>query len=142
VKHPKVIPGTPQPLDDTPLGLSEPTDSFLSRFMLLGKGICDEAPAHIAVHLIQDLTDAPAPYVHAHCHPSFDEIGLVIGQPGALEYEMVLDGEVHRVCAPACICIPAGTLHRARAVRGSGAYVCMLMDPRGPNASNTVKAGS
>lgn len=140
MKDPRVIPGTPQPLDDTLLGLSEPTDSFLNRFMLLGKAIRDEAPVHIAAHLIQDLADTPAAYVHAHCHPSFDEIGLVIGRPGALEYEMVLGGKVHKVCAPACIFIPAGTLHRARALRGDAAYVCMLMDPRGPNASNTVKA--
>ena len=142
MKNPAVIPGTPQTLLETPLGLSRPIDSFLKRFVLLNKETYDAAPAHIAVHLIQGIADSPAPYVHAHSHPSCDEIGLVIGQPGALEYEMILGEETHKILSPACIFIPAGTLHRARALRGSGAYVCMLMDPSGPQPSSIAKAGS
>ena len=139
MKQPRVIAGTPQRLDETPLGRPEQIDSFLSRFTLMQKEVCDDAPVHIAVHLIKDLADAPSPYVAAHCHPDCDEIGLVIGQPGALEYEMILNGEVHRISSPGSIYIPAGTVHCARALRGNGAYTCMLMDPNGPNPSNTAR---
>ncbi len=141
MKIPRVTPGTPQPLDETPLGRSGSIDSFLNRFLLLNQECCAGAPAHIAVHFIQGLTAPPAPYVYAHSHPACDEIGLVIGPPGALEYEMILGDKVHQICSPASIFIPAGTVHRARAARGNGAYVCILMDPRGPNPSNSVKAG-
>jgi len=140
MKQPQVLSGTLQTLQETPLGLPRQTSSFLSRYMLLNKENCSGAPAHIAVHLISDLAEGPSPYVHAHLHPSSDEIGLVIGQPGDLEYEIVLNGNAQTVRSPGCVFIPAGTVHRARALRGNGAYVCILMDPRGPTAANSVSA--
>ena len=127
-------------MDETVLGRPQQIGSFLNRYVLLNKENCDDAPVHVAMHLITSLTDAPPPYVHAHAHPSCDEIGLVIGQPGALEYEIILDGNVHTVRSPGSIFIPAGTVHRARALRGNGAYVCVLMDPEGPTPANSVKA--
>ncbi len=138
MKSPRVMPGKPQPLHETMLGKAKSIESVLSRYLLLNQAACDGAPAHIAVHLIRDLNEAPDPYVHAHRHPTCDEIGLVVGQPGQLEYEMVLDGATHRITSPGSIFIPAGTRHRARALHGQGAYVCILMDPHGPGPSNTV----
>jgi mannose-6-phosphate isomerase-like protein (cupin superfamily) len=140
MKQPKVLSGTPQALQETPLGLPQHISSFLSRYTLLNNGNCSGAPAHIALHLIKGLAEGPSPYVHAHFHPSSDEIGLVIGQPGDLEYEVLLNGSAHTVRSPGCIFIPAGTVHRARALRGNGAYVCMLMDPQGPTPANSVRA--
>jgi hypothetical protein len=142
MKNPAVIQGTPQALAETPLGLSQPINSFLKRFVLLNKEVYDEAPMHLAVHLIDGLAATPTPYVHAHSHPSCDEIGLVIGQPGALQYEILLGKDIHKVSSPACIFIPAGTIHRARALWGNGAYVCMLMDPLGPQPSSVNTIGS
>jgi hypothetical protein len=142
MKQPKVLSVTLQPLLETPFGLPQQISSFLTRYRLLTNENCSGAPAHIAVHLIKDLAEAPTPYVRAHSHPSSDEFGLVIGQPGDLEYEMLLNGNVHIIRSPGCIFIPAGTVHRARALRGNGAYVCVLMDPRGPAPANTVWADS
>jgi quercetin dioxygenase-like cupin family protein len=116
--------------------------SFLSRYVLMNKETCSDAPAHIAVHLISGIADAPDPYVHSHVHPTSDEIGLVIGGPADLEYQILLNGNAHVVRSPGCVFIPAGTVHRARAVRGSGAYVCMLMDPQGPTQANSISADS
>lgn len=129
--------GRLQALNETSLGKAESAPEFLKRFVLLNKEINPDAPCHIATHLIKDLKDEPEPYVHAHSHSSCDEIGLVIGQPGALEYEMVLGDKVHRLQSPASIFIPAGTVHRARAIRGNGAYVCILMDAKGPSSANS-----
>ena len=137
----KVMSGKLHPLNETALGRPQQVDSFLRRYVLVNKENCAEAPVHVAVHVITGLTEAPPPYVEAHAHPSCHEIGLVIGPPGALEYEIILDGTAHIVRSPGSIFIPAGTVHRARALRGNGAYVCMLMDPQGPTSGNCVKAG-
>lgn len=142
MKVPQITPGKPQALNETLLGRPLSTDSFLKRFRLLDQECCDGAPVHIAVHLVQGLKEAPTPYVNAHCHPACDEIGLVIGQPGELEYEIILNGKIHQVISPASIFIPAGTVHRARAMRGNGAYVCILMDPQGPIPASTSKTAS
>ena len=139
MKQPSVIQGKRQALHETPLGRQASIESFLSRFTIMQKELCQDAPVHIAVHLIKDLADEPEPYVDAHCHPDVDEIGMVIGQPGELEYEMILNGKTHRILSPASIFIPAGTVHRARAIRGNGAYACMLMDPTGPRPANVAK---
>jgi mannose-6-phosphate isomerase-like protein (cupin superfamily) len=140
VKKAQVLSGTPQALQETPLGLPRLISSFLSRYMLMNRETCSDAPAHIAVHLIKGLAAAPDPYVHAHVHPTSDEIGLVIGQPADLEYEILLNGNAHVVRSPGCVFIPAGAVHRARALRGSGAYVCILMDPQGPTPANSISA--
>jgi 2-isopropylmalate synthase len=131
--------GKPQALKETFLGKAETAPDFLKRFVLLNKKINPNAPCHIAAHLVKNLKNKPEPYVHPHAHPSCHEIGLVIGQPGALEYEIMLDNKVHQLCSPASVFIPAGTVHRARALRGSGAYVCILMDSKGPSSANSKR---
>lgn len=139
MKKPQVTPGQCQPLNETLLGKPMAIEAFLNRYVLLNSEVCEGAPAHIAVHMIRGLEQAPTPYVDAHSHPDCDEIGLVIAPPGELEYEMILGEKVHRITSPASIFIPAGTVHRARALRGTGAYTCILMDSRGPAASNVAK---
>lgn len=140
MKKPAVIPGTPQPLLETPLGRAGTAPEFLQRFLLLNGAICEGVPLHIATHLIQGLEAEPEPYVNPHQHPACDEIGLVIGPPGALEYEIRLGDDTHRITSPGSIFIPAGTVHRARALRGTGAYVCILLDARGPTPDNSQSA--
>ena len=139
--QPKVLQGRPQALNETALGKPMDITRFLNRYVLINAEMCAGAPAHIAAHIIQNLSTEPEPYVEAHTHPDHDEIGIVVGPPGALEYELLLDGVAHRVQSPGAIFIPAGTVHRARAIRGTGAYVCMLMDPKGPSDANSSKAG-
>ena len=129
---PIVLAGVAQGLDETAICGDGTPGAFLNRFLLMNKSTFEGSPLHIAVHLIEDLTDPPGPYVATHSHATCDEIGLVIGSPGALEYEVVLGSEVCRVSSPASIFIPAGTAHRATALRGTGAFVCIQMDPRGP----------
>lgn len=134
---PKISSGIPQDLDSTVLGAhSHGKREFFERFLLINEGILENAPFHIAVHFIKDLKTPPDPYAKMHCHPDFDEIGLIIAPRDQLEYEIILDGKENRVRSPASVYIPAGTNHRARAIRGHGAYVCILLDPKGPYADN------
>jgi quercetin dioxygenase-like cupin family protein len=136
-RKPKIMPGIVQDVDATILGTQlSGKEDFFQRFLLMNKDILENAPFHVAVHIIMDLTKAPHPYVKMHCHPDFDEIGLIIGPPNGLEYEIILDGKENRIKSPASVYIPAGTHHRARAISGSGAYVCILLDPKGPHTAN------
>jgi 2-isopropylmalate synthase len=102
----------------------------------MNEAILQNAPFHVAVHIIKDIATPPDPYVKEHYHPDFDEIGLIIGPNDELEYEIILDGKENRIKSPAAVYIPAGTYHRARALSGNGAYVCILLDPKGPHAAN------
>ena len=139
MKTPKVTPGKPQALNETTLGQPMSTDAFLGRFLLPNQELCAGVALHIAAYLVQGLQDAPAPYVNAHSHPDCDEIGLVVGPPDELEYEIILNEKVNQVISSAGIFIPAGTVHRARALRGNGAYVCILVDPHGLVSANVNK---
>jgi mannose-6-phosphate isomerase-like protein (cupin superfamily) len=135
--EPKILSGIPQDLDATILGTHLCSKKyFFERFLLMNEELLENAPFHIAVHIIKDLDTLPDPYAKMHCHPGFDEIGLIIAPKDILEYEIILDGKENRIKSPAAVYIPAGTHHRARAVSGNGAYVCILLDPKGPHAAN------
>jgi len=139
---PKIISGVLQALDYTVVGAQAGNGSFFfERFLLMNAQLFEYAPLHIAAHIIKDLDAPPAPYAEIHCHATCDEIGLIVASRDELEYEIVLDGAEHRVKSPASVYIPSGTYHRARAVSGSGAYVCILLDPRGPVPDNVRIVG-
>jgi quercetin dioxygenase-like cupin family protein len=135
--EPKIISGTPQALAYTTVGTQlNSGKAFLERFLLMNEVLLENAPFHIAVHIIKDLDAPPTPYAQIHCHPTCDEIGLIIAPKDELEYEIILNGKENRVKSPAAVYIPAGVHHRARAVSGNGAYVCILLDPQGPITEN------
>jgi quercetin dioxygenase-like cupin family protein len=135
--EPRILSGIPQDVDATILGSHlSGKQGFFERFLLINREILRDAPFHIAVHVIKNIATPPEPYVKTHCHPDFDEIGLIVAPQDALEYEMILNGKEHRIKSPAAVYIPAGTHHRARAIAGTGSYVCILLDPKGPHAEN------
>jgi 2-isopropylmalate synthase len=136
-REPKILCGIPQDVDATILGSHlSGKGEFFERFLLMNNAILENAPFHVAVHIIKGIETPPDPYVKMHCHPDFDEIGLIIAPKDELEYEIILDGEENRIKSPAAVYIPAGTHHRARALSGNGTYVCILLDPKGPHAAN------
>jgi mannose-6-phosphate isomerase-like protein (cupin superfamily) len=140
--EPRILSGFLQDIGYTNIGLESNTSTeFIERFLLMNSTVMQNAPMHIAVHFIKNIDTPPDPYAQIHCHPDADEIGLIIAPKDELEYEIVLDGETNRVKSPAAVYIPSGTYHRARAVSGSGAYVCIILDPRGPLADNITVAG-
>jgi len=143
---PQIIAGLRQPLDETVLGARPMAEKFFERFLLINGGLLENAPFHIACHIISNLEAIPEPYAKIHCHPDHDEIGLVIGAQGALEYEMILDGKEHRVQSPAAFSIPAGTYHRAQACRRmstpTGASPRRSSAPEGSFATSSTGARS
>ncbi len=140
--EPRILSGFPQELGYTNVGIQlNSSNEFLERFLLMNSVSMDNAPLHIAVHFIKNLDTPPDPYAQIHCHPECAEIGLIIAPKDELEYEIILDGKENRVKSPAAVYIPSGTYHRARALSGTGAYVCILLDPRGPLADNITVTG-
>lgn len=137
--EPRILTGVPQELGYPTVG-SQPSESkeFLERFLMMNSVLLENAPLHIAVHLIHNLDAEPAPYTQIHCHPESDEIGLIVAPKGELEYEIILDGKANRVRSPAAVYIPAGTYHRSRVLSGKGVYVCIILDPRGPSSDNVT----
>ena len=140
--EPLILSGFPQELGYTEIGFqSNSHKGLIERFLLMNSFIMDKAPMHIAVHLIKDIDTPPEPYTQIHCHPDCDEIGLIVAPKDELEYEIILNGKENRIKSPAAVYIPAGTYHRARALFGKGAYVCIILDPRGPVADNVTVTG-
>lgn len=135
--EPRILSGFLQDLGYTNIGLdSNSGKEVIERYLLMNSRLMQNAPMHIAVHFIKNIETPPAPYAQVHCHPDADEIGLIIAPRDELEYEIILDGKATLVKSPAAVYIPAGTNHRARAVSGTGAYICIILDPRGPLAEN------
>ncbi len=140
--EPRILSGFLQDLGYTNIGRESSAGSeFIERFLLMNSVVMQNAPLHIAVHFIKNIDTPPDPYAQVHCHPDADEIGLIIAPKDELEYEIILDGKETRVKSPAAVYIPSGTYHRARAISGTGAYVCIILDPRGPLADNIAVRG-
>jgi len=140
--EPRILSGFLQDLGYTNIGReSSAGGEFIERFLLMNSVVMQNAPLHIAVHFIKNIDTPPDPYAQVHCHPDADEIGLIIAPKDELEYEIILDGKETRVKSPAAVYIPSGTYHRARAISGTGAYVCIILDPRGPLADNIAVRG-
>ena len=83
-------------------------------------------PLHVAVHEVSDAVESDARCAERHSH-TVAEVDLLIAPPGALVYRIELDGVEREVSSPASIWIPAGVVHAANVVRGSGTFVCVVL---------------
>ena len=84
-------------------------------------------PVHVAIHRVKKITGPTNAYVQPHTH-DVPEINILLGDDGQLEYEFQLGDEVLTVESPASVWIPAGTKHAATVRRGSGYFVCVILD--------------
>lgn len=85
-------------------------------------------PFHIAVHRLCAPT-RPARYVDPHVHPA-GEVNVLLGAPGALEYDYVVGDQHRRVSSPEVVWLPAGVPHAATVARGTGTFVCAILTRR------------
>jgi hypothetical protein len=97
--------------------------SFTNKDDIKGKSF------HVASHIIDET------YVHrndwhytmAHKH-DFDEINILISERSPLKYKLELDGREEEISSPSLIYIPAGTMHRAEPICGTGTFLCVYLD--------------
>ncbi|WP_315821355.1 cupin domain-containing protein [Paraflavitalea speifideaquila] len=70
----------------------------------------------------------PSPYTKPHTHNDFDEINILIGD--SLRYLIQLGEETYEMEGNHSIWIPAGTLHAANVIQGSGYFVAIRLEFR------------
>ena len=90
------------------------------------------SPCHVIVHEIAaEAADEPRDYCSDHAHP-FAELNVLLGEPGALVYDIVLGDETITATSPTTVWIPAGVEHSANLRSGTGTFVVVyLQEPQG-----------
>jgi hypothetical protein len=96
----------------------------LSRRVLAGAGVHETLGKHIVSHEIRNVPAERRSYCEPHVHDC-DEINILLSD-SHLSYEIRLGDEVVVVNAPATIRIPAGVVHSANVIEGSGFYIAIV----------------
>lgn len=92
---------------------------------MLSRSLIPDSKMHVAVHFVDASKKKIPEYGKLHKH-NVDEINLIISENGKLIYEVQLGDETHKISSPATIFIPKWTKHKARAISGSGIFVCII----------------
>jgi quercetin dioxygenase-like cupin family protein len=96
----------------------------LTRRVLAGDGLHDELGKRVVAHELREVSDAQRSYCEPHRHDCA-EINILLSL-SKLVYEIRLGNEVYIVEAPASIYIPAGLVHSANVIEGSGFFIAMI----------------
>jgi mannose-6-phosphate isomerase-like protein (cupin superfamily) len=117
----------PTPLSSVPFHKDV---KYIERFF------AEHFPLHLAIHAIQDARPSSEPYTDPHVH-DVDEINIILGEQGRLEYTIQLGDEEFHVSSNASIYIPAGLSHAANVLCGSGYFIALRL----PLADSTMRYG-
>jgi len=96
----------------------------LSRRILAGGGVHEELGRRVVAHELIEVGAAPRRYCEPHMHDCA-ELNVLLST-SRLVYEIRLGDDVYEVEAPASIHIPAGLLHSANVISGSGFFIAMI----------------
>ena len=96
----------------------------VSRRVLAGAGVHEAIGKHIVSHEIRDVPTEQRSYCEPHVHDC-NEINILLSD-SHLSYEIRLGDEVFVVNAPATIHIPAGVVHSANVIEGSGFFIAIV----------------
>lgn len=113
--------GVNEPLQKIPFHGRAP----IKRISMLGKKSIPESRTHLAVHFVNASRKKIPEYSKLHKH-NHDEINVILSQKGKLVYEIQLEDEIYKVSSPCTVFIPRGMRHRAKAISGSGIFLCMI----------------
>ena len=109
----------------------------LCRRVLAGPDVHPQIQKRIVAHEIRDVCAGRRSYCEPHVHDC-PEINILLSFT-RLVYEIRLGDEVYLVEAPATIYIPAGLVHSANVVEGSGFFVALVQTA---NYQASVSAGA
>jgi quercetin dioxygenase-like cupin family protein len=104
----------------------------VQRHVFINRDSHPDADIYIAIHEARDLPSPVPDYQVPHCHNT-DEFYYLIGNKfdlSGLEGQIIFEGKVHTITAPASVFIPAGTVHEYKVTRGEGT-VTVLFRNRG-----------
>jgi hypothetical protein len=101
------------------------SEAPIDRRRLCGQGLHPQANCHIAVHEIRGLPySLDRRYCEPHSH-NCPEINLLIAFQ-RLVFRITLGEESYLCEAPSSIYIPAGVLHSANVIEGTGFFVAIV----------------
>ena len=109
----------------------------LCRRVLAGPDVHPQINKHIVAHEVREVSADRRSYCEPHVHDC-PEINILLSLT-RLIYEIRLGDEVYIVEAPATIYIPAGLVHSATGVEGSGFFVALVQTA---NYQASVSAGA
>ena len=96
----------------------------VSRRVLTGAGLHEATGKHIVYHEIRDVPAAHRSYCEPHVHDC-DEINILISD-SELSYMIRLGDDLFVVNAPATVRVPAGVVHSANVIAGTGYYIAIV----------------
>jgi hypothetical protein len=96
----------------------------LTRRVLSGPSIHEGLGRRIVVHELREVRADQRRYCDPHIH-DFAEVNILLSTT-QLRYEIRLGDETYFVDAPASIHVPAGLVHSANVLEGSGFFIALL----------------
>ena len=102
----------------------------VKRHVFINRDSHPDADIYVAIHEAKDLPAQVPDYQVPHCHNT-DEFYYFIGNHAdltGLEGQIIFEGRAHKIVAPACVFIPAGTVHEYKVTRGAGTVTVLFRD--------------
>jgi len=102
----------------------------VKRHVFINRDSHPDANIYVAIHEATDLPSPVPDYQVPHCHNT-DEFYYFIGQNRdltGLEGQIIFEGKVHKISAPACVYIPAGAVHEYKVTSGAGTVTVLFRD--------------
>lgn len=96
----------------------------LTRRVMAGAEVLPQVKKHVVAHELREVSAAFRSYCEPHVHDCA-EINILLSM-SRLVYEIRLADETYIVEAPATIYIPAGLVHSANVLEGTGFFLAML----------------
>lgn len=112
--------------------LRETSDLPVKRHIFINQDSHPDADIYIAIHEAKNLPAHVPDYQVPHCHNT-DEFYYFIGnrpELTGLEGQIIFEGQVHKIASPACVYIPAGTVHEYKVTGGSGTVTVLFRNRR------------
>lgn len=109
----------------------------VKRHIFINRDSHPEADIYIAIHEAKGLRPPVADYQVPHCHNT-DEFYYFIGDRpdlSGLKGQIIFEGKMHSITSPACVFIPAATVHEYKVTEGTGT-VTVLFRERGYTHEN------
>lgn len=99
----------------------------------------EDFPLHLAIHEISEANGLNEDYTTPHVHDDEDEINIIIGEEGVLDYRIQVGEEEYVVSSNSSVWIPAGVKHSANVLKGSGYFIAIRMEPTRFNKEYMLK---
>jgi len=111
--------------------LRQRTELPVKRHIFINRDSHPAADIYVAIHEAKDLPPVVPDYQVPHRHNT-DEFYYFIGNNPdltGLEGQILFEGKLHKIVSPACVYIPAGTVHEYKVTRGAGTVTVLFRNP-------------